>query len=229
MTALRNLSAGLGEMGKKIMAASCPGPAKADEPLAAATDAFQELFSGLPPGEAMMHLPEDMGIGYNRFQDEAKGDGSASRSVLKSARVAAVSLSGVVVCQCFGQAGRLLIYGSDGRNLSQPEIRGLAPGGALGRCGKPGAIGGPPKLQLQPELKPWGAEGLILKMAGARFDCDAALAVRVGDSPRAKLEARGAASLVSRGSAGEAVLAAAKRHMAHRRDDAGSGGSLPVG
>jgi nitrogenase molybdenum-iron protein alpha/beta subunit/MoaA/NifB/PqqE/SkfB family radical SAM enzyme/predicted Fe-Mo cluster-binding NifX family protein len=129
------------------------------------------------------------------------GDGGG-----RSFRIAVVSRSGVVVDQHFGQAGRFMIYESDGMRLRLAEIRRLGPEGGCGRCGRPGG--------MEKAAKP--PEGFIAKMVEACSDCDAVVAIRVGESTKAKLEARGVACFVSTGSLEPTVLAAARRLAAAR-------------
>ena len=135
-------------------------------------------------------------------------------------RVAVVSRGGLVLDQHFGQAERLLVYVSDGFQSRLSEIRHLAKGGACGRCGRNDTIGGPPKAR---------PEGLILKLIEACSDCDAVLAMRGGESPRAKLEALGVACFASCGGVGEAVLAVARRLSERGREGVSAAGLIAAG
>jgi MoaA/NifB/PqqE/SkfB family radical SAM enzyme len=123
------------------------------------------------------------------------------------ARVAVATKSGIVVDQHFGQADRFLVYESDGLSLKLLENRkvDLGPGGGCGGfCG------------LKDPLASQKPEGFIARLVAAAADCDAAVATRVGQSPKDKLAARGIMALASYDSVDRAVLAAAREVLGQR-------------
>ncbi|MDR3203304.1 MAG: radical SAM protein [Deltaproteobacteria bacterium] len=136
----------------------------------------------------------------------------------RQVKIAAVSKSGVLVDQHFGQAERFYIYLSDGNEVRLLETRNVASAGGCSRCGKPDTIGGG-------EARP---KGFIDKLVKAVSDCEAVVAVRVGESPQSKLAALGIASFATYESMERAVLAAAGKILTGKSQQTDSS-NLAVG
>jgi nitrogenase cofactor biosynthesis protein NifB len=110
---------------------------------------------------------------------------SEAQGPRKARRIAVASRSGVVVDQHFGFADQFYIYESDGSDTRLLEARHIGKGpGGCGMCGQGGGRGD-------------GAKGLdagkIAKALAAVSDCEAVLAMRIGESPRRQLADRGIA------------------------------------
>jgi nitrogenase cofactor biosynthesis protein NifB len=124
-------------------------------------------------------------------------------------KIAVASGSGTVVDRHFGSVGRFLVFESDGTENRLLEIKTLAAGVGCGRCGGNDTVGG---------VKSKPPEGFIQKMVEACLECDAVLAIRIGDSPRQKLAAKGVACFTACGPVDEGVRAVARRLLADRAE-----------
>ncbi|MDR1576977.1 MAG: radical SAM protein [Deltaproteobacteria bacterium] len=159
--------------------------------------------------DAVGLLGEDLSYQFRPGQPKPTAESvwSLNKPIGPQIRVAVISKSGLVVDQHFGQADRLFIYESDGAVLKLLENRKVD----LGVDGCRGGFCG-----LKDPLAAQKPDGFIARLVIAASDCDAVVAMRVGQSPRDKLAARGILALTSFDAVDQAVLTAAQAVLAQR-------------
>jgi nitrogenase cofactor biosynthesis protein NifB len=167
------------------------------------SDASQDVASHLAS-----HLASDATRADSVLMTTLAGAASNPVAPLGTVKVAVVSRSGTVVDQHFGQAGRFLVYQSDGQENRLLEIKKLAGAYGCSRCSQRDIV--------ESTTPPVETKGFIKKMVEAISDCDAVLAIRIGDSPRQMLAAKGVTSYTYCGSVDEGVRAIAQRLLSER-------------